>query len=87
MVHLDYHRRGIGKALLAYRLNEIRRDPIIRRVTINTSQHTSAFFEKFGFTVERVVRDGYGPGLDRCEMNLIVTPDSQKSNSGAIIST
>ena len=74
MVHRDYHRQGIGKSLLTYRLNEIRSGPAVRRVTINTSQHTRAFFEKFGFTVERVVRDGYAAGLDRCEMDLILTP-------------
>ena len=85
MVHRNRHMQGAGKLLLTYRLSEIRRDPMIRRVTINTSQHTSVFFEKFGFTVERVIRGGYALGLDRYEMNLIVTPDSQKSNSGAII--
>lgn len=40
------------------------------RIELDTSQHTQAFYARFGFTVERVVVNGYGPGLDRWDMAL-----------------
>lgn len=39
-------------------------------VELDTSQHTRGFYERVGFRVERVVPDGYAPGLDRCDMCL-----------------
>ncbi len=39
-------------------------------VVLDTSQHSRGFFERFGFQQVARHRDGYGPGLDRCEMRL-----------------
>ncbi|WP_293655861.1 hypothetical protein [uncultured Paenibacillus sp.] len=42
-------------------------------MTIETSQYSRAFFERFGFIAERVVPDGFAPGLDLVEMELDVS--------------
>lgn len=70
MVDRRVHGQGIGRFLTELRLEAARRDPRVRRVILNTSQHTRAFYEKLGFVTESVTRDGFAPGLDRCDMLL-----------------
>ncbi len=63
MVRCDLHGQGIGSALVRYRLERIAQDHPDRAVVIDTSQHTSPFYEKMGFETQSVKEDGYGPGL------------------------
>ncbi|MCI2260895.1 GNAT family N-acetyltransferase [Xanthomonas indica] len=70
MVDCRLHRQGLGRALTEARLDACRRSPGLARIELDTSQHTQAFYARFGFTVERVVADGYGPGLERWDMAL-----------------
>lgn len=71
MVRQDLHGTGIGRALTEARLAAALADPAVRYVALNTSQHTTGFYERLGFTVTEVVRDGFAPGLDRCEMRMV----------------
>ncbi|NHF68446.1 GNAT family N-acetyltransferase [Xanthomonas hortorum] len=68
MVHPSLHRQGLGTELLLARLEAVRLTPNIQRVVLDTSQHTQAFYARFGFVAQHVVRDGYGAGLDRWDM-------------------
>lgn len=70
MVRADLHGRGIGRMLTETRIRAAVADPRVRRVAINTSQHTRGFYERLGFRLLELVPDGYAPGLDRCEMRL-----------------
>ncbi|CAH8703784.1 GNAT family N-acetyltransferase [Paenibacillus melissococcoides] len=70
MVRRDLHRCGFGRKLLAERLRRIAAEPQYSMVTIETSQYSRPFFERFRFTAERVVPDGFAPGLDLVEMEL-----------------
>lgn len=70
MVDRRLHRQGLGRALTEARLDACRRSAGVTRIELDTSQHTRAFYARFGFGVERVVVDGYGPGLDRWDMAL-----------------
>ncbi|WOB50325.1 GNAT family N-acetyltransferase [Xanthomonas hydrangeae] len=70
MVHPTLHRQGLGTDLLLARLEALRLTPNIQRVVLDTSQHTQAFYARFGFVAQHVVRDGYGAGLDRWDMAL-----------------
>lgn len=69
MVDQGLHRQGLGQALTQARLNAARALGATA-VRCDTSHKTRAFYERFGFVVERIEPDGYGPGLDRCEMRL-----------------
>lgn len=73
MVRRDLQGRGLGAALLRLRIGALRADPGVRRIELNTSQHTVGFYEGLGFLVVDVEADGYAPGLDRCEMRLDLT--------------
>lgn len=72
MVRQDLHGTGIGRALTEARLAAALADPAVRYVALNTSQHTVGFYERLGFTMTEVIRDGFAPGLDRCEMRMVV---------------
>lgn len=70
MVHKDHHKKNLGKALLEFRLSEIKKNYPGKTIVNVTSQHTTGFFEKYGFKIVSVTKDGFGPALDNCKMEL-----------------
>lgn len=65
--------RGIGSALLEYRLTRIATEfPGVRRVRLTTTQIVQSFFERHGFQQLAVDRAWYGPALDRVHMERSV---------------
>ena len=70
MVRQDRHGNGLGRALAEARLEAIVKDPRANAVALNTSQHTVPFYERVGFRTINVLKDGYAPGLDRCDMRM-----------------
>jgi ribosomal protein S18 acetylase RimI-like enzyme len=68
MVQTQWQGQGLGKQLSLERLRQIRANPQIKSVRLNTSQHTVGFYESLGFRRIAITRDGYGPGLDRYDM-------------------
>jgi ribosomal protein S18 acetylase RimI-like enzyme len=73
MVDSTRHGQGLGKSLLDYRLEQLRANLNVQRVCIDSSQHTAPFYEKYGFTTQRIIPDGYAKGLHRHEMELRFT--------------
>lgn len=61
---------GLGTRLTTTRIDTARACPTVRRVRLDTSQHTAGFYRRFGFVAEAITANGYGPGLDRCDMTL-----------------
>lgn len=74
MVRRERHGTGLGRLLLDARLERVRADARADAVALKTSQHTRAFYERVGFHTERVISDGFAPGLDRCDMRLFLAP-------------
>lgn len=70
MVDRAFHGQGLGSSLTQARLTLARAIPGIAELSLDTSQHTHGFYEKFGFTVSKVTPDGFAPGLDRWDMTL-----------------
>jgi predicted GNAT family N-acyltransferase len=68
MVHSSMHLQGIGACLMQCRLDLANvlfpRIPI----TIDTTQHSSGFFEKFNFETVKTTEDFYANGLHRIDM-------------------
>ena len=73
MVHRDWQRKGLGRFLLLFRLREITKAGGVELVRLDTSPLSTPFFERQGFKVMRVAKDGYAPGLDRVEMLMKLT--------------
>ena len=68
MVHRDWHGKGLGRLLLLYRLREIGRISGVNSVQVGTTPQSAPFFEKQGFRVTSIEKDGWGAGFDRVEM-------------------
>ena len=73
MIHPQHHGKGIGKALVEHRLNHLRKQEMIRTVTVRTSQLAFRFYEKFGFKLHGVQKDGWAPGFDIYNMSMPLT--------------
>jgi predicted GNAT family N-acyltransferase len=79
MVDRACHRRGLGRQLLEARLARIAADkPAAAEVLLSTSQHSAGFFARYGFEVCKVVPEGYGSGIDRCDMRLEMAPNPRR---------
>ena len=70
MSHRQRHGLGLGRMLTQGRLELIKANPNARTVLLDTSQHTFGFYEKFGFQVTNIIRNGLGPNLHTYEMKL-----------------
>jgi ribosomal protein S18 acetylase RimI-like enzyme len=68
MVHADFHNKGYGSHLYQYRKQHIQAHWPNHVITLGTSQHTYAFYEKMGMQVTQIIREGYGEMLDRYDM-------------------
>lgn len=70
MVAQGLHGQGLGRMLTEARLAAARAEPGVTSVRLDTGRHTTGFYERFGFVIEQVVKDGYAPGSDRHDMRL-----------------
>lgn len=70
IVHADFHRQGIGGALLRMRLDMIRARGGVREVLLDTTDAAVGFFLRHGFVVTGRVTNGYGAGVDRLDLAL-----------------
>jgi predicted GNAT family N-acyltransferase len=73
LVHRDFHGQGIGTTLTDYRLSYLKANSTIKKVRIETSQHTEGFYQKRGFVTTGSVINGFGEGIDCVSMELHVT--------------
>jgi predicted GNAT family N-acyltransferase len=70
MVARQWHGKGLGRFLVLKLLNLLRRFPFVTLVKLDTSQHTSAFYEKFGFEKCGFTDNYYAEGLHRFDMEM-----------------
>lgn len=70
IVRRDRHGHGVGNFLMTTIVAELLGLEDLRAARLETSQHTRAFFERWGFSAGEVVPHGFGPGLDRVEMRV-----------------
>lgn len=68
MVRADHLGTGSGKKMTVLRIEAARRKYGNIPIVISTSQHTRGFYIKLGFVTVKHTHDGFGPGIDICEM-------------------
>jgi len=74
LVRADRHGRGIGRALLIYRLLHMAgRKARPRYVTVDTHSHTAGFFQRCGFMEIARWPAGYRSGRDRVDLRFDLT--------------
>ncbi len=70
MIDKALHRQGLGRLLTQARIDAAGLTPGVTQLRLDTSQHTADFYARLGFRIVKVTPDGYGAGLDRCDMIL-----------------
>lgn len=70
LVHRHYHRQGLGKQMILFRISTIKTLAPHMPIALDTTQHAAAFFEKMGFKTHKITKDFYAPGMDRYDMEL-----------------
>lgn len=70
MVRSELHGQGLGRLLTEARIHAVRAVGDVEVVALETSQHTTGFYERLGFTLRDVEEDQYAPGLHRCRMHM-----------------
>jgi ribosomal protein S18 acetylase RimI-like enzyme len=76
MVRSDLHKRGFGSRMISYRILKLLENPSVKKIRLDTSQHTPKFFQKFGFIITGIVENFYGAGLHRHDMELTLPDDA-----------
>ena len=68
MVDINYHRNGFGTLLTNYRLNLLKSVNLNLEISLDTSQYSYLFYEKFGFKIVDIENDGYKKGMHKYYM-------------------
>jgi predicted GNAT family N-acyltransferase len=70
LIRNEFHNKGYGKALLVYRLEQIKQLYPELPLVLDTTQYSHSFFEKYGFYTTKITNDYYSKGLHRYDMIL-----------------
>lgn len=73
MIHSKWHRQGLGRFLLMFRLREITKRNKVQLVHLEVPQQLAAFYQRQGFHIAAQKIDGYGSGLDKIELTKKLT--------------
>lgn len=74
LLHPDFQGQGIGTQLTLHRIDHIRQNPAIRHVVVRTTQVAYGFYQKLGFTLEKMETDFWAPGFDLYQLRRPLTP-------------
>ncbi|VAW25727.1 Ribosomal-protein-S18p-alanine acetyltransferase [hydrothermal vent metagenome] len=80
IIHPDFQRKGLGKELLTYRIDRIKKMGIYPQVIVRTSQFTNNFYKKNGFKLIETVKDYWAKGIDLYYMVLKLKPSFQSQS-------
>jgi len=80
IIHPDFQRKGLGKELLTYRIDRIKKMGIYPQVIVRTSQFTNKFYKKNGFKLIETVKDYWAKGIDLYYMVLKLKPSFQSQS-------
>lgn len=68
MIHSKFHGKGFGKKLTKFRLEHLQDNYPERTIVLRTSQNTYQFFQKMGFSIHSILKNGFGAGMDKYTM-------------------
>lgn len=70
IMHPGFQGKGIGTKLTLYRIDQIKKSPIVSKVVVRTTQLVYAFYQKLGFELEKTEKDFWAKGFDLYQMKL-----------------
>lgn len=62
--------KGIGRKLTQHRIDQLKGNQKVDSIVVRTSQLTYKFYEKMGFTLEKVEKDFWAKNFDLYQMKL-----------------
>jgi ribosomal-protein-alanine N-acetyltransferase len=71
IMHPSFQGKGIGSALLNYRLEKLTTINTTQKIMVRTSQLVYRFYEKLGFTLIKTVDDYWATGFHLYEMEYV----------------
>lgn len=71
MIAPTVHGRGIGSAMMQRAVDRARHLGL-SEFSIAASHKSAPFFARFGATEIEILKDGWGPGMDRVNMRLVL---------------
>ncbi|MDZ4709186.1 MAG: GNAT family N-acetyltransferase, partial [Saprospiraceae bacterium] len=72
-IHPDHQAKGLGSALLQFRIEKIKEFKTMRTITVRTSQMAYLFYEKAGFVLVETIKDYWAPGFDLYRMEYTIS--------------
>jgi ribosomal-protein-alanine N-acetyltransferase len=72
--HPLFQRKGIGSALVNYRLNKILEEATATTIVVRTSQFAHRFYQKLGFALLYTEHNFWAKGFDLYHMELKTSP-------------
>lgn len=76
VIHPDCQGQGIGRELVLYRMDRIKKNQAIKTILVRTTQLVYRFYEKMGFALEKIERDFWAPGFDLYQMQMTLSRNS-----------
>ena len=70
IMHPDMQRKGIGRKLTDFRIEQIKKNTSINKIVVRTTQLTYQFYEKIGFHLEGIKKDYWAKGFDLYQMKI-----------------
>ena len=70
IIHPDKQGKGIGAKLTHYRIDEIKKNPSIKKIVVRTTQLVHEFYKKIGFQLEKIEKDYWAQGFDLYQMKI-----------------
>lgn len=72
MAARNAHKTGAGKAMMEAAIADTQQHPHIDIIHISASQHSAPFFTRFGAIQKTLLENGWGPGMHRIEMEIVL---------------
>ncbi len=73
IIHPQQQGKGIGKNLLTFRINKIKKTKLYTQIIVRTSQHTFKFYNKLGFVLLQTSKNYWAKGIDLYYMALKIS--------------
>ena len=72
MIHPEHQGKGIGKKLTQHRIQEAQKKMGLETIVVRTSQLAYLFYEKNGFTLDKIEKDFWAKGFDLYQMSMAI---------------
>ncbi len=73
LIHPEWQGKGIGSKLTLFRINEIKKNPKVKRIEVRTSQLVYTFYQKMGFKLVESIDDYWSEGLHLYRMEQYIS--------------